>query len=181
MFKKNKEFRYMVWVSLVLAVVGVLFSCIAMNEVLKVKRIKLVDVWKVDFVDLMEEKIGTASSFRPTLNSTSISDFKVGLMRKGDKVIYKFKVRNSGTVDARIKVLSDIAPTCTVNDINSSTDVCSKVNYLLTYNNGELVKIGDVVSAGTSKEILLSVEYFGDNVTAIEINNLDFMLLFEQV
>ena len=78
-------------------------------------------------------------------------------------------------------MLSDIVPTCTVTDINSSTDVCSKVNYLLTYNNGELVKIGDVVSAGTSKEILLSVEYFGDNVTAIEINNLDFMLLFEQV
>lgn len=179
MFKKNKELRLMTLIALGLSVVGVVFACVAMNVALNIKKTE--SVWNVSFTDLVEETQGTGSSKSvPIITSTSISNFHVNLMRTDDTITYKFKIKNSGAVDAKIKVVSDIIPTCIVNSMNSTTDVCSEVSYKLTYSDGTLVKVGDVVSSGTSKEVKLTIEYFGDSITSLELTDLDFMLLFEQ-
>ena len=179
MFKKNKELRMLTLMALGLSVVGIVFACVAMNVALDNKRAE--SVWAVNFTSLSEEKSGTASSVIPSVNSTSLSNFKVNLMRSGDSVTYKFRITNDGAVDARLKVMSDIIPTCTVMDMNSSTEACSKISYELTYTDGKAVSTGDIVSAGTSKEAMLTIKYNGDSLTSLEITDLDFILLFEQV
>lgn len=179
MFKKNKEMRLMTLFALALSVVGIVFACLALNVALNAE--KTASVWDVNFTNLVVDKEGTASFEAPVLNSTSMSDFKVGLMRNGDSVTYRFRIRNDGAVDARVKVMSDFVPTCVVNDTTLTADPCSEVAYSLTYANGDVVSIGDVVSSGTSKEVLLNIKYFGEAITDLEVYNLDFMLLFEQV
>lgn len=179
MFKKNKEIKMMALVALGLSVVGIMIAGIAMNVSLNAKKTE--SVWDINFTDLAVENKGTAEAIQPTMNATSMSNFKTTLMRTGDSTSYKFKIKNNGAVNARLKVMSEIKPTCMVADKDSSTEVCSDVSYNLTYNDGSAVSTGDVISAGTSKEVILKVEYLGANLTNVEVSNLDFILLFEQV
>lgn len=181
MFKKNKELKTMAAISLVLSVVGIAFACVAMNVALTHQKTE--SIWDVSFVDLAVEKEGTATSEQPIVNLTSMSNVKAVLKNKNDSVTYRFKIRNNGAVDAKLNVLSEIKPTCIVTDKNitntTTMDACSKFVYTLTYDNGSTIKPGDILKAGFNKELILVVQYLGDN-TEIEVRDLDFMLLFEQ-
>lgn len=179
MLKKNKELRKMTIVALGLSVIGVAFACVAMNVALSMKKTE--SVWDVNFVDLVVEKNGEATSEQPVINSTSMSDFHMTLKNKDDSVTYRFKLKNAGAVDARLKVISEMKPVCTVVDRNSASNVCNNVSYTLTYNDGKAVSTGDIIKSGFNKELTLKVEYVGNVSTEVEINNLDFILLFEQV
>lgn len=179
MFKKNKEIKMMALVALGLSVVGIMVAVIAMNVSLNAKRTE--SVWDINFTNLAIENKGTAKAIQPTINATSMSDFKTTLMRTGDRTTYRFKIKNNGAVNARLQVISQFNPTCVVVDRDSSTEACSDVSYNLVYNDGTAVSTGDIISAGTSKEVVLTVEYLGKNLTNVEISDLDFILLFEQV
>lgn len=179
MLKKNKELKMMTFFALGLSVVGIVFACIAMNVSLTTKAEK--SVWNVKFADLNVFTNGTATAAgQAQLNSTSLSNTSIVLMRKNDSVSYKFRIRNSGTIDAEIKFLSKIRPTCVVTEMNSSTDACNSVDYTLTYSDGTAVNVGDIISSGTSKEVVLKVEYLGNAITEMEITDLDLALVAEQ-
>lgn len=182
MLKRNKDLKTMTIIALALSVVGIAFACVAMNVALNIKKTE--SVWNVNFADLTIEKEGTVVTEQPIIDSTSMSNLKMTLKNKNDSVTYRFKVKNDGAVDAKLKVISEIKPTCVVTENNIAnttiTDACSKYVYALTYNDGSLVNTGDVLKAGFNKELVLKIQYLGD-ATGIEVKNLDFILLFEQV
>lgn len=179
MLKKNKELRTMTIIALILSVVGIAFACVAMNIALDAKQNER--ALSVRFGDLEIEKKGTVTSEQPIIELTSLSNVKATLKNKDDSVTYRFKVINEGVKDARLKVLSKIKPKCVVLDQNASSDGCEKVEYFLTYNNGIEVKSGDVLKSGFNKELILNVKYSGNVSTLIEVSDLDFIFLFEQV
>ncbi len=179
MFKKNKDIKVMALFALGLSVIGVVFACVTMKVALATKTPEM--VWDLKFSDLVVEKKGNASSSQPNVNVTSIDNIKVKLMREGDSVIYRFKIKNKGSVDAKLKVMSKMNPTCSVINKILTIDACRNVSYTLTYNDGTTLTNADVIKAGTSKEIIMKIEYLGKEFTEVEITDLDLMLLFEQV
>lgn len=178
MFKKNKEIKLMVLLALLLSVLGIVFALVAMDVALDAKKTE--SVWAINFTDLKEESTGYASSEGVTINSTSIGGMKVTLKRSNDRVTYRFKIKNEGAVDAKLRVMEDIIPTCIVTSGDTSLDICGEVSYSFSYIDGTKVNLGDVVKAGTSKEVMLTVKYTGSKLTTVEISDLDVLLLFEQ-
>lgn len=175
MFKKFKDMKVMVFCALCLSVLGIVCATVAMGVALNMKATEA--VWDVRFGDLRVESNGTASSNIPSINVTGMSDFDVKLLRENDSVTYKFRVRNSGAVDAKVGMVSKIKPVCVDNGDYGN---CGMVNYKLSYNDGTLINPGDVVKAGTSKELYLTVSYNGNNMASLNISDLDFMITFEQ-
>lgn len=178
MFKKNKEIKFMVLLALALSVLGIVFALVAMNVALDAKKTE--SVWAINFTDLKEESTGSASGEGVVINSTTMTGKKVILKRSNDSVTYRFKIKNDGAVDAKLRVMEDIIPTCIVTSGDDSLDACGAVSYSFSYIDGTPVNLGDVVKAGTSKEVMLTVRYNGSKLATVEISNLDVWLLFEQ-
>ncbi len=149
--------------------------------------------WKIRFVDLKSvEKTGTATEVtQPSIQSgdTTISNFAVTLKTPGDSVSYKFSVTNEGTFNATLSSINVQTPSCTGSGAHSEddqTNVCSHLEYTLTYAEGGAINPGDLLNAGDTKELLLKLVY-KDNITAEElpqddvtIGNLAATLVYKQ-
>ena len=106
--------------------------------------------WDIHFENL--SNITTTGSAKvlsqPTLNgTTTIEDYSVSTTSPGDTISFTFKVVNDGNYNASISSVSVGTPTCTGTDSTSNTNVCSKLTYTLTYENGASVQTGDVLYA----------------------------------
>ncbi len=178
MFKKINNLKQMSIYSFVMSLIGIFLAVLALAVALTMEEPK--NLWNVEFTNVSVQKNGEVSTSTPRIISTSMKDLVVQLRKTNDSVIYKFRVTNNGSVDAKVKVISDIRPTCVVLIDGVTTDTCSHVNYKLSYSNGTSVGVGDVVKAGTSKEMMLEVKYIGEDNTDMKIDNLDFIVLFEQ-
>ena len=175
MFKKFKDMKVMVFCALCLSVLGIVCATVAMSVALNMKATEA--VWDVRFGDLRVESTGSGSSNIPSINVTGMSDFNINLLRENDSVTYKFRIRNNGAVDAKVGMVSRLKPVC-IDSGNYGN--CGLVNYKLSYVDGSLINPGDVIKAGTSKEVYLVVTYNGKNMTSINVSDLDFMITFEQ-
>lgn len=173
MFKKNKELKWLSLGALLLSVFGLIIAYISMSTALDIKEVN--QFWKMDIVDVDVETTGNVTFTKFEVSSTSINNFDINFNGTGT-AIYKFKVKNSGDVDAVLRVVNYGKPTCVSVDNNS----CSKVSYKLTYADGRDVFTGDVVNSNTYMEMNLEVNYDGENNTEIMLKDLDFMMLYEQ-
>lgn len=59
--------------------------------------------WKIEIIDILEkEKVGDASSkITPSYTNTT-ANFKVGLVNPTDSITYEIKIKNTGTLDAKV-------------------------------------------------------------------------------
>lgn len=177
MFKKNKELRWLTLGALLLSTFGLVVAYVAMSTALDIKEYN--NVWSVNFTDVNVETTGGATATTPDVNVTSMNNFDVKLMNKGDSVTYNFKVKNSGGVDAILKVVSDIEAECLVLEGNENS--CSNVSYELTYGDGKSVSTGDVITHDTYIEMMFKVTYNGEESVQIVMDDFDIILLYEQV
>lgn len=172
MNKKKKQVKWMILGTMFLSVIGLVIAYIAMYTALNINEVNR--FWSVNFDSLEEMIEGDASTKASVLNSTSLTVSKIDLFKKNDSVTYKFKVRNTGGVDARLIVVSDMFATCNGNG-------CSDVKYEFMYSNGQNVATGDILKADTNMELVLSIEYVGESETKISLSDLELLLIYEQV
>ena len=145
--------------------------------------------WDIHFENLSNiTTTGTAKVLsQPRLaSSTSIEDYSVSTTSPGDTISFTFKVVNEGNYNASISSVSVGTPECSGTDSTSNSNVCSKLTYTLTYDNGATVQTGDILGAKESvimKVTLTYAEFNDDSLLATEdvsISGLGITINYQQ-
>ena len=167
--KENKKLLYgLVVVALVLSVIGISIGFAAMSTELTIGGSTTVTPasWKIKFQNLAKASgDNSLITTAPQITSdTHIGDYALVLTKPGDKVEYTFEVANTGTLDAVLNTYTFATPTITGTGATADADaaiVTSNLVYTLTYNDAgkTAVQVGDTLAHGTTKELILTVEY----------------------
>ena len=145
--------------------------------------------WDIHFENL--SNVTTTGSAKvltqPRLNgTTSIEDYDVTVTSPSDTISFTFKVVNDGNYDAEISSLNIGTPTCTGTDETSNTNVCGKLTYSLTDENGSSVQVGDKLLAKDYKIMKVTLFYqdFSDAsllpTADVSISGLGITINYEQ-
>lgn len=115
------------------------------------------------------ELIGNSKVISDAKINNGLTSFEVQLSKPGDAVKYTLEIQNKGNVDGKIASMSKGNPSCTAvseNDTRSeeqknadATLVCGNLEYTLTYENGTSVAANDVIKAGETKKVTVSLGY----------------------
>ena len=173
--KKYKELKWLIIGALFLSVCGLVVAYISMSTALDIKEVN--QFWKIEVLNVKSEVKGKAMASGVEVISTSLNDFDINFEGQGT-AIYKFEVKNSGDVDAVLRNINYGNPKCT--PFNNDVESCHNVSYKLTYSDGREVLTGDVINSGTHMDMQLVIEFGGSNDSGIMLNELDFILLYEQ-
>lgn len=173
--KKYKELKWLIIGALFLSVCGLVVAYISMSTALDIKEVN--QFWKVEILNVKAEVKGKVMASGVEVVSTSLNDFDINFEGQGT-AIYKFEVKNSGDVDAVLRNINYGNPKCT--PFNNDVESCHNVSYKLTYSDGREVLTGDVINSGTRMDMQLVIEFGGSNDSGIMLNELDFILLYEQ-
>ena len=183
---KNREIKIIAVVALLVAVVGLSVAYAALSTTLKITGTATINAatWDVKFIEGAGSTAGSASFNKPTVTSTAISDFSIGLVKPGDSVTYTFSIKNNGTIDASLGTVTIGTPTCTATDNTVATTTCGNLTYSVTYADGSAFKVGDRLDAGATKEAKLTLTFneSADVVpsTAVTVNGLGVTLIYNQ-
>ena len=163
--KNNKKVLQLVAiVALFLAVVGISVGFAAMSTSLEiVGSAKVVPAnWNIEFISNTFSNNGTAAyaGTTPTMTSTTFSGYEIVVTKPGDKGTYTVKVKNSGSIAAKVSTVT-LGDTLTVT--GSTTDdedlVRANLTYTITWSNGDAIAVGDELAPGAERDIVITVEY----------------------
>ncbi len=165
--QKERGFRIIAVIALMVAVVGLTIGYAAYSSTLKITGAANVDPssWSVKFAyktgdSLVATKTGNASvNPEATLSDTQVSGFNATLKAPGDSITYNFLVTNSGSLDAELSTFTMGTISCApaVGSNASSEEaaaVCKELSYTLTG-----VNANETLPAGQSKELTLKLEW----------------------
>jgi len=169
---KNRGFRVIVIFALCFSVIGLSIGFAAFSQTLNINGTGTLksNTWKVVFADLVVPTLVNGNLEGETTTSQSINvagttfSFDVALTLPGDKVVYDFKVKNTGTIDAKVTAV-------VLTGVGVAT--ANKVNYTLTYADGTAISANDILNSGDSKDLKLTVE-FDPAATSADIPLTDF-------
>lgn len=99
--------------------------------------------WKVEIISINEKDIegDASSSVTPSFTSTT-ANFKVSLLNPGDSITYEIKIKNSGTLDAKV----------------DSYSVEMDENDAIVYEVSGVAD-GDLLNAGEEKTVSIKVSF----------------------
>lgn len=183
--EKGRRVRVLSLCALLVAVLGLTVAFATLSQTLKINGNSTFDTasWDIHFEktkDKETETTGDATFTEPTLNGTSIENFRASLTKPGDSVTYYFDIVNNGTVDAVVS--SYIFPfafnECQINvnsysycmnfDFNDDNLVTDSdyMTYLSMFNHGILnvdtnkaLSKNDIIKKGETKHMKLYFEY----------------------
>ena len=137
---------------LVIGVITITVVFAALSSTLTIKSAATVKggSWNVLFVN--GTGVGTTPTSAPatrqpyfdgavSLTATTIQTVHVVLTQPGDSLTYNFKIRNNGSIDARLSTINAVTPTCTPSGADA-TLVCANVTRTLKYA-GTATKVSD--------------------------------------
>lgn len=183
---KNREVKIIAVVALLVAVVGLSVAYAALSTTLEISGTATVNAasWDVAFVKGSATTTGDAVFTEPTVSSTSISNYSVKLTKPGDSVTYTFKITNSGSIDATLGTVNIGTMSCSGTDSAEATTTCNNLTYSVTYSDGTAFRVGDSLTAGTTKEAKITVTFNSSATTvpsnAITVSGLDVTLIYNQ-
>lgn len=167
--EKDRSFRSLAVVAILIAIVGISVAFAALSQVLTVNGTTKVKggSWSVSFANLQTPtSVGIASidTAATLTNNSTTMNFAVSLTQPGDSVTYLFDVTNTGTIDSKVSAVS----------LSGVTEAqAANVTYTLTYADGTAITVGDTLNAGTTKNLKLVVTF---NSTATSVPNTDITL-----
>ncbi len=170
---RDRHTKFLAVIAIVLAVGGLSIGFAALSQSLTIDGTGEVAAqnWDVHFENLSTVNVHSTTATEttaPTLNGTNthIGDYYVVFNAPGDKVSYTFDVVNDGSIDATLSTAT--IPTnlgCTSTNADATLGateaayVCSKLTYTLTYADGSLLTGSPQLAAGTSKSLILTLEF----------------------
>ena len=160
MEKKDRSFRSLAVIAVLVAVVGISVAFAALSQLINIDanaRIPGNPItnprWSIILENLQPaETLGTAvvdSAAVLTNNSTTMS-FAVSLKKPGDAVIYYVDVANKGEIDAKVSGV-------TLTGITAAQ--ANDIIFTVTYRNGAAINVGDTLNAGVARQLVVIVEY----------------------
>lgn len=141
--------------------------------------------WDIHFENLEQESItgsNTAKVIKTASieeDSTKISGLEVEFNKPGDYVSYTFDIKNAGEIDAILSSITIGTPTCT-----PTSTMCDDIEYEIKYNNGNTIKVTDVLNKDASIKVKLIIRYSPSSVQAvnedIKVSGLDALFVYSQ-
>ena len=171
--EKERGAKLIAVIALLVAVAGLTIGYAAYSSTLTINGTATVDPadWNVKFAytsgdSLTAKKTGTAAeTTAPTLTDTAVSGFDVVLKAPGDSITYKFSVKNTGTLDAKLGTYTFGTLSCAPNAGSTitqedATKLCNELKYTLTYADGSEITVGEKLEKTTgSKDLVLKLEW----------------------
>lgn len=165
--EKERGFRIIAVIALMVAVVGLTIGYAAYSSTLKINGTANVDPssWNVKFVYKTGNSLtatltgGAVMSTEATLTDTQVSGFNVTLKAPGDSATYTFAVKNAGSLAAKLSTFTMGTLSCAPAGGSSATteeasNVCKELSYTLTG-----VKENDTLAANDSNDLTLKLEW----------------------
>ena len=158
--EKERRIKALVVVVLLIVVAGLTVAFAALSTTLNINGTAYLDAakWGIKFQNLSEpESIGTATTTGTAkieeTKSAEITGINVSLSTPGDKVVYTVDLVNEGTINAKI-------------DKIEKTELTSEQQKYLTFKitdkSGNEVSEGDILSAGETKNLTITIEFIKD-------------------
>ena len=106
----------------------------------------------------------TAASSSPTPCPKATMSASRRLKAPGDSITYKFSVKNTGTLDAKLGTYTFGTLSCTPNAGSTitqedATKLCNELKYTLTYADGSAITVGEKLVKNTGKDLVLKLEW----------------------
>ena len=158
--EKERRTKALAVVVLLIVVAGLTVAFAALSTTLNINGTAYLDAakWGIKFKNLSNPtKIGSATTTGTAkieeAKSASITGMNVGLSTPGDKVTYTVDLVNEGTINAKI------------DNIGKTVLTSEQQRYLtfkVTDKDGREVSEGDILSAGETKKITITIEFIND-------------------
>lgn len=165
--EKERGFRIIAVIALMVAVVGLTIGYAAYSSTLRINGTANVDPssWNVKFVYKTGNSLtatltgGAVMNTEATLTDTQVSGFNATLKAPGDSATYTFTVKNAGSLDAILSTFTMGTLSCAPADGSSATteevgNVCKELSYTLTG-----VTEGETLAANASSDLTLKLEW----------------------
>ncbi len=181
--EKERRTKALVVVVLLIVVAGLTVAFAALSSALNINGTAYLDAakWGIKFENLSEPvSVGTATVAGTAkieeTKSAEINGINVSLSTPGDKVTYTVDLVNEGTINAKI-------------DKIEKTELTSEQQKYLTFKvtdkEGKEVSEGDILSAGETKNLTITIEFIKDLTkedlpTSISTISLSYKLNFVQ-
>ena len=143
--------------------------------------------WQVEFLEgSWDTPVGSAVTSGPTFGVTSITDIGATLVKPGDKAVYRFKVKNKGSIPAKLSANTAIGTvSCTGGASTAEASAtCANISYTLTYGDGSVPTEGDTLAASAEKDLILTIEFKSTATTvpssAVTVNGISATLEYVQ-
>lgn len=190
---KSREVKIIAVVALLVAVVGLSVAYAALNTTLKITGTATVNSasWDVHFIKGTGTPVGAATFVEPEIStdSTALNNYSVKLTKPGDSVTYTFKITNQGSINAKLGTVNIGDVTCTSADATETgtteaNTTCANLTYSVTYENGDEIKVGDVLNAGNTVDAKITITFNSDAETVpasvVTVGGLDVTLIYNQ-
>ena len=158
--EKERRTKALVVVVLLVVIAGLTVAFAALSTTLNVNGTAYLDAakWGIKFENLSSPtKIGSATTTGTAkieeTKAAEITDMNVGLSIPGDKVVYTVDLVNKGTINAKI------------DNIEKTVLTQEQQRYLtfkVTDKDGREVSEGDILSAGETKNLTITIEFIKD-------------------
>ena len=158
--EKERRTKALAVVVLLIVVAGLTVAFAALSATLNINGTAYLDAakWGIKFENLSSPtKIGSATTTGTAkieeAKSASITGINVSLSTPGDKVTYTVDLVNEGTINAKI------------DNIEKTVLTSEQQRYLtfkVTDKNGNEVSEGDVLSAGETRNLTITIEFIKD-------------------
>ena len=158
--EKERRTKALVIVVLLIVVAGLTVAFAALSATLNINGTAYLDAakWGIRFENLSEPvKVGTATTTGTAkieeTKAAEITDMNVNLSIPGDKVTYTVDLVNKGTINAKI------------DNIEKTVLTSEQQRYLtfkVTDKSGNEVSEGNILSAGETKKITITIEFIKD-------------------
>lgn len=178
--ERERKYKIIAFVALIIAVISLSIGYAAWSTTLTISGTAKVDpsTWSVKFAyksgsSLTPTIEGNASSTGATLTSTSVSGFDITLKAPGDSVTYNWLVKNEGGLDAELKTFNmgniSCAPgTGSSTNQTQANNLCSDLEYTLTYANGSAISVGDqLAKTNGSAELKLTLKWKSNSTVVV--------------
>ena len=158
--EKQRRIKMLSLSAVIVAVLGLTVAFAALSTTLNINGTAYLDAakWGIRFENLSSPtKIGSATTTGTAkieeTKSAEITGINVGLSTPGDKIVYTVDLVNNGTINAKI-------------DNIEKTQLTSEQQRYLTFKvtdqNGYEIKQGDILSAGETKKLTITIEFIKD-------------------
>ena len=158
--EKERRTKALAVVVLLIVVAGLTVAFAALSTTLNINGTAYLDAakWGIKFENLSSPtKIGSATTTGTAkieeTKSAEITGINVGLSTPGDKVTYTVDLVNKGTINAKI------------DNIEKTVLTSEQQRYLtfrVTDKNGNEVSEGDILSAGETRNLTITIEFIKD-------------------
>ena len=158
--EKERSVKILIISILFMLIAGLTVAFAALSTTLNIKGTAYLDAakWGIKFENLSSPtKIGSATTTGTAkieeTKAAEITDMNVSLSIPGDKIVYTVDLVNEGTINAKI------------DNIEKTVLTSEQQRYLtfkVTDKNGYEIKQGDILSAGETKKITITIEFIKD-------------------